>query len=90
MCAKCILPESLRNIDVGGRIPILFINSLRKGCPDVSHSVSSFIVDSKDVQGLIGVMPKRFDFIIQASTSNSSRGVTIYYFGNDMFGVAKN
>ena len=57
MCAKCMLPESLRNIDVGGRIPILFINSLRKGCPDVSHGISGFVVGSKDVQRLIGVVP---------------------------------
>ena len=75
---------------MGGRVPILFINSLRKGCPDVSHSLGSFIVDSKDVKGLIGVMPKRFDFIIQASTSDSSRGVTINQFGNDMLRVSKN
>ena len=52
-----MLPESLRNIDVGGRIPILFINSLRKGCPDVSHGISGFVVGSKDVQRLIGVVP---------------------------------
>ena len=75
---------------MGGRVPILFVNSLREGSPDVSHSVSCTIVYPENVKGLERVMQKGFDFIIQAATFNCSRGVTINQFGDDMLRVSKN
>ena len=75
---------------MGGGIPILFINSLREGGPDVGHSISCTIVHPEYMQGLKIVMHKGFYFIIEATAFNCSRGVTINQFGDVMLRVSEN
>ena len=81
--------SSLRDEFVHGGVPILFINTLREGSPNVGHSVSYTVVYPKNMQGLKGVVHKRFYLVVQAVTINCSRGVSINQFGDDMLGVSK-
>ena len=84
-----ISSSSLRDKFVGGGVPILLINTLREGSPNIGHSVSCTIVYPENMQGLKRMVHKRFHFVVKATTINCSRGVSINQLGDDMLGVSK-
>ena len=60
------------------------IMTLRKRGPQVGHIVCCRVIDPEDVHRLIGIEHKELYFIVQAATVDSSRGVSIDQFRDNM------
>ena len=67
-----------------GRVPILLINTLQERNPNVGHNVCCSVISPENMKRLVGVEHKGFYFVVQGTTVDCSRGVSVDQFGDDM------